>query len=129
MFFRPVVSELVNSKYRRFRKVKYGDGAGLLWTIGIFLCFLSSFQVCQSRKLNFVNNSTALSLGKENASEAKLFFTDNPDAPSSIIGSWFTFTSFTLSLWFFGLSFMVACIATASYYVLVVVTEPSQQVR
>ena len=93
--------------------------------IGILLYFS---QLCESGKIVFVNN-TVLKLENEKAIEPRLFFADTPDGSLSIIGSWFTFTSFTLSLAFFGIAFMLACIATASYYVLMVVTEPSQQHR
>jgi hypothetical protein len=95
--------------------------------VGVLLAisFAPSCDCGNLVKATVTNSTGALSTG----SEGKVFYAENPDGTTSIIGNWFTATSFTLSLAFFGAAFMLACIATAAYYVLMVVTEPSQQLR
>lgn len=64
------------------------------------------------------------------AAESKgLFFGEDANGVPIVYGTWFRYGSFTLAFAMFGTAFLVACAASAVYYVLFVVTEPSQQVR
>lgn len=56
----------------------------------------------------------------------KTFFGQDVDGDSIIVGNWFSFASYTLAVAIFGTGFLVACWATAVYYVLFVVTDPTQ---
>lgn len=57
-----------------------------------------------------------------------LFFGEDTNGVPIVIGTWFRYGSYTLAFCMFGTAFLVACVASAIYYVLFVVTEPSQQV-
>lgn len=58
-----------------------------------------------------------------------LFFGEDTNGVPIVVGTWFRYGSYTLAFTMFGTAFLVACVASAIYYVLFVVTEPSQQVR
>ncbi len=58
-----------------------------------------------------------------------LFFGEDTNGVPIVVGTWFRYGSYTLAFSMFGTAFLVACVASAIYYVLFVVTEPSQQVR
>lgn len=58
-----------------------------------------------------------------------LFFGEDSNGVPIVVGTWFRYGSYTLAFCMFGTAFLVACVASAIYYVLFVVTEPSQQVR
>lgn len=49
---------------------------------------------------------------------SRAFFITNPDGSTSIAGSWLTYANLTLATTLFGFTFLMACIATATYYTL-----------
>lgn len=58
--------------------------------------------------------------------EDKTFFGEDADGNEILVGTWFQYGSYTLATAMFGTGFLVACAATAVYYVLFVVTDPRQ---
>ncbi|CAL8114132.1 unnamed protein product [Orchesella dallaii] len=58
---------------------------------------------------------------------SKTFFGEDVNGVPIVVGTWFRYGSYTLAFCMFGTAFLVACAASAVYYVLFVVTEPSQQ--
>ncbi|ODN01888.1 hypothetical protein Ocin01_04804 [Orchesella cincta] len=57
----------------------------------------------------------------------KTFFGEDVNGVPIVVGTWFRYGSYTLAFAMFGTAFLVSCAMSAVYYVLFVVTEPSQQ--
>lgn len=81
----------------------------------------------ESRTASEFLNVAALAsgLGKDGP-EDKTFFGEDVDGDSIVVGTWFSYGSYTLATAMFGTGFLIACAATAVYYVLFVVTDPRQ---
>jgi len=61
--------------------------------------------------------------------EEKTFFGEDDQGTPIVLGSWFQYASYTLAVCMFGTAFLVACIATAIYYVLFVVNDDTLKAR
>jgi hypothetical protein len=96
----------------------------------------SPFKSAESRDLlDSLNPSSLLEklpkirtevIDKDELPHDKTFFGEDANGNPIVVGTWFQYGSYTLAVAMFGTAFLVACAATAVYYVLFVVTEPSQ---
>jgi len=82
-----------------------------------------------SNLLDKIPKIQATVIDRDEVPHDKTFFGEDSNGHPIVVGTWFQYGSYTLAVAMFGTAFMVACAATAVYYVLFVVTEPSQSGR